>query len=608
MNLRKIDKFQALALFAIISIIVYIIVRTTLLFFAEYTTIEKIMAIILISGELFVIIHGLGYTLNILRILRIPLKPETEKNVLKSEPSVAVLVAARHEPRKVLAETFITLNNLNYKNKVIYFLDDSSDEKYMQEADELSREYNLIIFRRKERHGAKAGIINDCLKSLTQEYVVVFDADQNPIPEFLNVIIPLLENNKKIGFIQTPQFYTNTENSPVARGAALQQAVFYEYICEGKSASGSMFCCGTNVIFRRKALLDVGGLDESTVTEDFATSIKLHAKGWASLYYNHVYAFGMGPEDLSGYFKQQFRWAVGTISVFKQVIWKFLRHPFSLQPLQWWEYFLSSSYYLVGIAYFIMIICPVIYLLFRIPSFFARPEIYFLAFLPYIVFSMSVFYVVLRGRHYKIKDLFLGQLLGEITIPVYIQAAISALLGVKVTFGVTGKNASKVISYLRLWPQFTLVFLCFISVVWGLNRFIYERETAILVNSFWTMYHCVVLSSIFYFNQESGGKIACKKIPRGVKFEYKIVEELRSVKALDEDTWKSCISVILAERLEPETLGMFKLYLPRSDDLVIFEARVIRAYKMSFGKGFDTRLGIVTISEQDRDSLREILA
>jgi len=306
-----------------------------------------------------------------------------------------------------------------------------------------------------------------------------------------------------LGFVQTPQFYTNIEKNRVARAAALQQAVFYEYICEGKSEGGSMFCCGTNVIFRRKALLDVGGLDESTVTEDFATSVKLHAKGWKSLYFNHVYAFGMGPEDLSSYFKQQFRWAVGTISVFKQVIWKFLTNPFSLSPLQWWEYFLSSSYYLVGIAYLIMIICPVIYLLFRIPSFFAKPEIYFLAFLPYITFSMSVFYVVLRGRHYKTKDLFLGQLLGEITIPVYIQAAISAIVGKKITFGVTGKNNAKAISYLRLWPQFSLVFLCFIAVIWGLNRFIYERETAILVNSFWTMYHCFILSSVFYFNQEA---------------------------------------------------------------------------------------------------------
>jgi len=608
MKLRKIDKFEAIALLTIVSIIVYIIVRTTLLFFADYSTLERIMAIVLIVGELFVIIHGLGYVLNISRILRKKDNKETEKYILQEEPSVAILVAARHEPKEILTETFTTLCNLNYKNKAIYFLDDSSDESYIKEADEVGTQCNINIFRRKARHGAKAGIVNDCLKTLKQEYVAIFDADQNPIPEFLNVVIPFLENNKKLGFVQTPQFYTNIEKNRVARGAALQQSVFYEYICEGKSAGGSMFCCGTNVVFRRQALVDVGGLDESTVTEDFATSIKLHQKGWESLYYNHVYAFGRGPEDLIGYFKQQFRWAVGTISVFKQVVWQFLTKPFSLKPLQWWEYFLSSSYYLVGIAYFIMIICPVVYLLFRIPSFFAKPEIYFLAFVPYIVFSMSVFYIVLRGRNYRVKDLFLGQLLGEITIPVYMHAAFFAVLGKKVTFGVTGKGQAKVISYLRLWPQFSLIFLAFISVVWGVNRFIYEREAAILVNSFWTMYHCFVLSSIFYFNQDILEEIACKKIITGIKFEYKIIEAPVDTRRLNSDTWKNCLSVVLPEMLEPGTVVMFKAYLPSSSDTVIFDAIVLRSYKRSFSRGFNISLGVVTISERDNSKLRGIVS
>ena len=116
----------------------------------------------------------------------------------------------------------------------------------------------------------------------------------------------------------------------------------------------------------------------------------------------------MGPESLTGYFKQQFRWAVGTICVLKKIILQFIRRPALLKPVQWWEYFLSSSYYLIGIAFFIMMICPVIYLLFKVPSFFAKPEIYFLVFFPYILLSMSIFYSVLQGKSYKVKDLFLG--------------------------------------------------------------------------------------------------------------------------------------------------------------------------------------------------------
>ena len=42
----------------------------------------------------------------------------------------------------------------------------------------------------------------------------------------------------------------------------------------------------------------------------------------------------------------------------------------------------------------------------------------------------------------------------------------------------------------------------FIAVVWAVNRFIYELRPAVLINGFWTLYHVLLLSGIFYFNQE----------------------------------------------------------------------------------------------------------
>jgi len=509
MKLTKRNIFTALTLLAVIVILVYIVVRTTLFLFYTYTPIEKLFAIMLIFGEFFVLLHTLGYIFDIFKVFRKENRvyEENLRKKGKNEPFVAILVAARHEPKEVLKNTFITINAINYKNKQVYLLDDSSLAEYQEEADELAQEFDLKLFRREVRRGAKAGIVNDCLKTLDQKYVAIFDADQNPMPDFLNPLIPIMEHNDKLAFVQTPQFYSNTEENRVSRGSAFQQAVFYEYICEGKNTDNAMFCCGTNVVFRRSALMDVGGLDESTVTEDFATSVKLHSNGWKSLYYPHVSVFGMGPVDLNGYFKQQFRWATGTISVFKALIWRFFTKPFSLKPMQWWEYLLSSSYYLVGLAFFCLMICPVIYLLFKIPSFFAKPEIYFLAFIPYITLSMAIFYMVLGTRNYKIKDLFLGQLLGALTFTVYVRGAISAILGFKTTFGITEKIKGRALPYLKLWPQLGMLYLSFIALVWGVNRFVYERDIAILVNGFWVLYHFLILSSVFYFNGAKGEKL-----------------------------------------------------------------------------------------------------
>lgn len=502
MRLEKKELLISLGALAIIIIFQYALIRALFLFQVRYNSLELFFAVLLILAEFFVLVHGFGYVLNVIKVFGGKEDNRKGPAALKDEPSVAILVAARHEPRDLLERTFITLNNLNYKNKFIYFLDDSSKEEYRKEAEDLSRDYGLRLFRPDQRHGAKAGIINDCLKTLEQKYVVIFDADQNPLPEFLGILVPLMEGDERLAFVQTPQFYSNIEKNRIARAAAFQQAVFYEYICEGKSTDGSMFCCGTNVIFRTQALKDAGGLDESTITEDFATSVKLHSLGWKSLYFNRVYAFGMGPESLNGYFKQQFRWAAGTISVFGKLVYRLFTKPFSLKLTQWWEYLLSSSYYLIGLVFFFLMLCPVIYLFFNIPSFFILPQVYLASFLPYIILTMSIFYLVLRGRNYKFKDLAIGQLLGAVTFSVYIRAALSALFGLKARFGITEKGKAKAMPYIRLWPQLGFMALNFIAFVWGINRFVYERDPSIIANSFWAFYHFAVLSSIFYFNRK----------------------------------------------------------------------------------------------------------
>ncbi len=505
-SFSRFNAVSAVAVCAVTAAMVYLVIRSVLLWKSKYTPIDGGLAILLILAEIFIIFHSVGYTLNILRVrfsiaagkVSFPSREIDPQN----PPPVAILVPARNEPRDVLERTFLTINNINYKNKKVYFLDDSVNEKHQSEAAEIARDQDLTLFRRdKPWHGAKAGIVNDCLAQLTEKYIVVFDADQNPMPDFLSALVPMMEADEKLAFIQTPQFYTNIEKNRVARAAMLQQAVFYEYICEGKGVSDSMFCCGTNVIFRASALKGVGGMDESSVTEDFATSLKFHTQGYRSLYSNRVHAFGMGPEDLSAYFKQQFRWAMGTIGVLRKVLLKFLTRPFSLKMTQWIEYFLSSTYYFTGIAFFVLMICPMIFIFFKVPSFFASPAVYFMAFLPYIILSMSIFYFALRKRHYKPRDLISGQLLGAMTFLVYVKAAVAGLLDIKLPFGVTPKKSDGSVPYRTLWPQISMCLMSFIAVVWAFNRYYYEHNPALLVNGFWAFYHFMVFSSIFYFNQ-----------------------------------------------------------------------------------------------------------
>ncbi len=490
---------------AMIAIIVYSIVRITftLILAHEFTWIEQLFGYLLLAGELFILTHALGYAIALLRAFRHK-QADYDRFLPLSmpPPDVAILVAARHEPKEVLEQTFRSIVNMHYPNKTVYFLDDSSDKNYVREAEELCEKFGLVLFRREQRRGAKAGIVNDCIRTLNQKYVAIFDADQRPIQGFLAKTIPILESDEKLAFVQTPQYYSNMDESHVAKGATFQQAVFYEYICDAKGSDESMFCCGTNVVFRREALLSVEGFDESVVTEDFATSLKLHMAGWKSFYYSHVSTFGMGPQMLAAYFKQQDRWARGTVGVLRRVIFEFLSRPTGLSIGQWWEYFLSSSYYFVGLAFLFLILCPIMYIFFNIPSFFIHMDIYFSAFLPYISLSLAIFFFTLRARHYKIKQLYIGQLLTYIAFPVYIKATLLGFLGIQGKFGITLKGKGARMSFVSLWPQMLIMMLNFTALVWGMNRFYYERDVSIMINCFWVTYHFLVMSAIFYFNED----------------------------------------------------------------------------------------------------------
>lgn len=451
-------------------------------------------------AEAFVIFQSIAYGINILYSFRNPAPRRAAIADWAKAPAVAVLMPARHEPTEVLNRTLACLKNLDYPNKTIYFLDDSSDAEYLRAAEMLALRHGVRLFRRTERHGAKAGIINDCVSTLSEKYVAVFDADQNPNPGFLKELIPILEGDDRLAFVQTPQFYTNGERSPVAFGANLQHCIFYEYICEGKSARNAMIMCGTNVAIRRKALLDVGGLDEGSITEDFATTIEWHRRGWKSHFHSKVCVFGSGPETLGAYLKQQFRWARGNLGVLRKVIGLFFRNPRALSPWQWWEHLVTGSYYLIGTAYMLLMLLPVLYILLGVSSFQVAYDLYATTFFPYFTLSLLIFYGSMRRRHYSAGPLLNVVLLGFITFPVFVKAAWGALWNTRTKFTITEKSGgASALPWGALWAQMAMWLLNLSALIWGLNTVVLEADWSVIQALLWTGYHFLLLSSMFYY-------------------------------------------------------------------------------------------------------------
>lgn len=457
---------------------------------------------LLFLAESHSIIHSLGFILSAIRIRKRGINYHRKVELdIRNLPAVTVLVPARNEPLNVLEVTFISLASLNYNNKQIVFLD-GSDDQYMQGNKELAYKYGISYFRPNFKTKSKAEAINTYLPQINTKYLSVFDADQNPMPDFLMETVALAEFSGNIAFVQTPQLYSNLNLSPISYGAALQQSIFYEGVCESKGAVDAMFCCGTNFLMRTQVLKEVGGFDESSVTEDFASSVKIHSLGYRSIYYNHARVFGMAPQDLESYFKQQFRWAVGSTGVLRELIVMKIKGQLKISAAQLWEYILSATYYFTGWSFFILMICPALYLLFRVPSYFSNPYLYVATFIPYYLMTTANFYTTMRRRNYKIKDIFTGVIMASISFPVLMKASLFGMLGIKTQFQITGKGGGKVLSFWRLWPWTLSIIFISSAVLYGVTR-ITENFYAISINIIWCFYHIALLSNIYRFNKSS---------------------------------------------------------------------------------------------------------
>lgn len=500
-------KIKVIALLAIMAVTFYFIARVVLLGQAEYGYLDGFFGILLLVGEAFFIFHALGYSMNILRANKY--SPGEVKEIdLSSAPEVAVVIATRNEPKEIVEDTVLTVRNLEYPNKNIYILDDSTGEKFIEGIDELGEDLDVEIVRREDSVGAKAGAINNFLKSMTEKYIAIFDADQNPMPGFLKRTVQTLEEDEEMAFIQTPQLYTNVEVSPIAKVSQAHQSIFYEYIMEGKSQSNSVFACGTNLVMRRGALLEVGGFDESSVTEDFATSLKLHMEGFKSKFDSKPSVFGMAPESLPEFIKQQTRWATGTVGLLRKMFKNLLTSFKSLSLTQWWEYFLSGSYYFIGWAFLFLMICPIMFLLFGIPSYFASPEVYLLFYAPYFLLTLGIFYTTMKERGFSASKIYHGSIVSFLIFPTLMLASINGLIGKDISFGVTGKGKVEKLPLKSLWPQIFMIMLSVAALISGAYTILGGANPApIVVNMAWVGYHIFVLSNVFHYNKLPGEEI-----------------------------------------------------------------------------------------------------
>lgn len=290
---------------------------------------------------------------------------------------VDILYPTCGEPLVTIVDALVTIRlaaDAWHPDSTVWVLDDSGRVEVAAIADQLQMNYRS---RPNKGEGKKAGNLLSVWPELTHEFFCIFDADFRPSIEFFPELMPHF-STKKVAIVQSPQFF-RVEGNWISKGAAQVQELFYRIIQVARDHWGASICVGTNAIYRREAFPN--GTYQIPYSEDVHTGWDAKARGYWIQYVPLNLAVGECPTKVKNFFVQQYRWAMGSLSLAGNV--EFWRSPIGVMKKLC--YSCGFGYYISTGLSVIVAFLPSLFVLVYRPDMFKYWNYFFV--LPSLLFS-----------------------------------------------------------------------------------------------------------------------------------------------------------------------------------------------------------------------------
>ena len=408
--------------------------------------------------------------------------------------SVDVYIPTINESVDLVRKTIIAAKNMDYEH-VTWLLDDG----HRTEMKKLAEDYGIRYLSRETNEHAKAGNLNYAFEHSDGDFICIFDADHCPQQNFITNTIGYFSDDN-VAFVQTPQDFYNLDSFQHRQGKGqkgiwTEQSLFFRVIQRGKDYWNAAFFCGSCAIVRRSSLDSIGGFATGTLTEDLHTSIRLHKKGYRSIYMQQSMAYGVAPSNVVPFLSQRVRWGQGAMQVWKKegiLTAKGLTLPQRL------NYLASVLTYFDGWQKGLFYLAPAIVLLTGIMPIDAINSEFLLHFIPYYLLSYFVFEEV--GRGYG-KMIYIEQY-NFARFAAFAKATL-AIFGSKNTFEVTDKSLSQSeINKRALMPQKLVVIINLLAIPLAItfyHLYAYLPIEGLVANIIWALINCGFAFSLFRF-------------------------------------------------------------------------------------------------------------
>lgn len=256
--------------------------------------------------------------------------PPKDRFSVEALPVVTVQLPLFNE-RYVVERLIRAVCKLDYpKAKLeIQVLDDSTDDTTDKAAKlvEAMREqgFDINLYHREDRTGYKAGALEAGMAEARGEFIAVFDADFVPRPSFLLETIDYFTDDE-VGMVQARWEHINREFSLLTRAQAILLDGHFVLEHTARNRAGRFFNFnGTAGIWRKETIIDAGGWEHDTLTEDLDLSYRAQLEGWQFVFLRDVTAPSEIPVEMNAFRSQQHRWAKGSIQTALKLLPRILK-------------------------------------------------------------------------------------------------------------------------------------------------------------------------------------------------------------------------------------------------------------------------------------------
>lgn len=312
--------------------------------------------------------------------------------------SFTILLPAYHE-EDVYEYTIQNVYNLNYPKKLVQVIallreHDTETIKVAQKKLAELRAPNVQLLITNDKHGGKPHQLNLGLKVAKGDIVTIFDAEDEPHPDILQVINTTFLN-EPVDVVQSGVQLMNHNTKWFCFLNVLEYFFWFKSSLHFFAHCGMTPLGGNTVFVKRDLMQYLGGWDHTTLTEDADLGIRLCiAKARVRILYDDEFVTKEEtPHTIEQFIKQRTRWNQGFIQILMAGRWKQLEK-FSQRMLAFYVLILSE------VQAFFTLMLPVSVLMF----FFVKMPVWMaiLTFMPFYCFIFAMF-IDLAGLHEFVK-------------------------------------------------------------------------------------------------------------------------------------------------------------------------------------------------------------